>query len=66
MKYNLSDQFTPTERALLLLNKYPFEQLKEQVNGLISQAKKNTEITSLNYWLEVSSEIQRILKQNKK
>ena len=66
MKYNLSDQFTPTERALLLLNKYTLQYVKDTVNGNIEQSKKNTEIDTLNYWNEVSLEINRILIQNKK
>ena len=61
MKYKLSEQFTPTERALLLLNKYPLQYVKDVVNGNIEQAKKNTEIETLNYWNEVSLEIQRII-----
>ena len=61
MKYNLSEQFTPTERALLLLNKYKLQYVKDTVNGNIEQAKNNTEIDTLNYWNEVSLEIKRII-----
>ena len=66
MKYNLSDQFTATERALLLLNKYPLQYVKDTVNGNIEQAKRNTEIDTLNYWNEVSLEIKRILNKLEK
>ena len=66
MKYKLSEQFTPTERAFLLLNKYPLLYVKDAVNGNIEQAKKNTEIDTLNYWNEVSLEIQRIINKLQK
>lgn len=54
MKHNLYNQFSPIERAQLLLDKYPLKYVKDVVNGNIEQAKKNTEIDTLNYWNEVS------------
>lgn len=61
MKFNLSEQFTPTERALLLLNKYNLNYIKEVINGLIIQNRKNNQIDILNYWNEVAKEIKRII-----
>ena len=62
MKFNLEEQFTATERALLLLNKYPLDYIKEVVNGIIKQSRKNNEIIICNYWNEVAKEIKRIIK----
>lgn len=57
----LSEQFTPTDRALLLLNKYPLDYVKDIVNGLIYKTRKNNETDNCNYWNEVAKEIKRIL-----
>jgi len=57
MKHNLYNQFSPIERAQLLLDKYSLQYVKDVVNGNIEQAKKNTEIDTLNYWNEVSLSI---------
>ena len=62
MAHNLEEQFTPTERALLLLNKYPLDYIKEVVNGIIFQSRKNNEANVCNYWNEVAKEIKRIIK----
>ncbi len=62
MKHNLYNQFSPIERAKLLLDKYPLQYVKDTVNGNIEQAKKNTEIDTLNYWNEVSLSIKSIIK----
>jgi hypothetical protein len=62
MKHNLYNQFSPIERAQLLLNKYSLKYVKDTVNGNIEQAKKNTEIDTLNYWNEVSLSIKSIIK----
>jgi hypothetical protein len=64
MKYNLSDQFTATERALLLLNKYPLDYLKQVVNGNIEKSRKSNETEILNYWNEVANEMKRLIKQH--
>lgn len=53
----LSNQFTAEERAILLLNKYRIEDVKNYINGLIYKTKKNNEIENCNYWNEVSIEI---------
>lgn len=53
----LSDQFTPEERAILLLNKYRIEDVKNYINGLIYKTRKNNETENCNYWNEVSIEI---------
>jgi len=57
MIFNLIEQFTATERAVLLLNKYPYDYLKEIVNGIITQSRKRNETNVCNYWNEVSLEI---------
>jgi hypothetical protein len=62
MKHNLYNQFSPIERAQLLLDKYSLQYVKDTVNGNIEQAKKNTEIDTLNYWNEVSLSIKSIMK----
>ena len=64
MKYHLSDQFTATERALLLLNKYPLDYLKQVVNGNIEKSRKSNETEILNYWNEVANEMKRLIKQH--
>lgn len=61
MKHNLYNQFSPIERAQLLLDKYSLQYVKDTVNGNIEQAKKNTEIDTLNYWNEVSLVIRYII-----
>ena len=61
MKFDLYNQFTPTERALLLLNKYPLDYLKELINGLISKSRKNNEMAICTYWNEVAIEVKRII-----
>lgn len=58
----LSNQFTPEERAILLLHKYPLDYVKKVVNGNISKSKKNNEIDICNYWNEVSIEIKKKIK----
>ena len=62
MKYDLYNQFLPIDRAILLLEKYPFLYVQNIVNGFIEQALKNNEIPQLNYWNEVSLEIKTIKK----
>ena len=57
----LSDQFTSTERALLLLNKYPLEYVKTVINGLIYKTRKNNETENCNYWNDVAKDIKRII-----
>lgn len=64
MKYNLYDQFTATERALLLLNKYPLDYLKQVVNGNIESSRKSNETEILNYWNEVANEMKRLINQH--
>ncbi len=61
---NLNDQFTATERALLLLNKYPLDYLKQVVNGNIEKSRKSNETEILNYWNEVANEMKRLIKQH--
>ncbi len=61
---NLNDQFTATERALLLLNKYPLAYLKQVVNGNIEKSRKSNETEILNYWNEVANEMKRLIKQH--
>ena len=61
---NLNDQFTATERALLLLNKYPLDYLKQVVNGNIEKSRKSNETEILNYWNEVAKEMKRLIKQH--
>jgi hypothetical protein len=62
MKFNLYEQFLPQERALLLLNKYPLQYVKDIVNGIIYQSNKNHEIEINQYWNEVAIEIKKIIK----
>ena len=57
----LSEQFTSTERALLLLNKYPLEYVKTVINGLIYKTRKNNETEKCNYWNDVAKDIKRII-----
>ena len=57
----LSEQFTSTERALLLLNKYPLEYVKTVINGLIYKTRKNNETENCNYWNDVAKDIKRII-----
>lgn len=64
MKYDLYGQFSPVDRALLLLNKYPLDYLKQVINGKIEQSKKNNETEILNYWNEVAIEMKRLIKQH--
>lgn len=61
MKYNLYDQFMPRERALLLLNKYSIDDVKNYINGLIYKTRKNNETENCNYWNEVAIEIKNII-----
>lgn len=60
MIFNLTEQFTASERAVLLLNKYPYDYLKEIVNGIITQSRKRNETNVCNYWNEVSLEIKKL------
>jgi len=60
MIFNLTEQFTASERAVILLNKYPYDYLKEIVNGIITQSRKANETNVCNYWNEVSLEIKRL------
>lgn len=62
---NPYEQFTPSERAYLLLNKYPLDYVKMVVNGIIKNADKNNEIVNLEYWNEVSIEIKNIINENR-
>lgn len=58
----LSEQFTSTERALLLLNKHSIDYVKDVVNGLIQTKRKNNETEDCNYWNDVAIEIKKIIK----
>lgn len=60
-KHRLYEQFEPRERALMLLNKYPLDYLKEVVNGNISKSRENHETAICNYWNEVAKEMKSIL-----
>jgi hypothetical protein len=62
-KHRLYEQFEPRERALLLLNKYPLDYLKEVVNGIITQSRKRHETDICNYWNEVAVEMKSILQK---
>lgn len=64
MKYDLYKQFSPKDRALMLLNKYPLEYNKTVINGLIFKSRQNNEIDIANYWNEVAKQIKLILKHN--
>jgi len=61
MKYTLNEQFTPIERAYLLLNKYPIDYVKFTINGLIYKTRKNNETEDCNYWNDVAIEIKKII-----
>jgi hypothetical protein len=64
MKYNLYEQFSPENRAILLLNKYPLDYIKDLVNGIILQTRKKNETEMCNYWNEVSIEIKKRIARN--
>lgn len=53
----LSEQFSASERAILLLNKYRIEDVKNYINGLIYKTRKNNETEDCNYWNDVAIEI---------
>lgn len=59
MSFNLYEQFSALERADLLLNKYSLDYVKDVVNGIISQSRKNNETDICNYWNEVAIEIKK-------
>jgi len=59
MKFDLEQQFSAEDRAIMLLNKYPLEYLKQIVNGIITQSRKRNETYICNYWNEVSLEIKK-------
>ena len=59
MSFNLYEQFSPLERADLLLNKYSLDYVKEVINGIIRQSRKNNETDICNYWNEVAIEIKK-------
>ena len=59
MSFNLYEQFSASERADLLLNKYSLDYLKEVVNGIITQSRKRHETDICNYWNEVALEIKK-------
>jgi len=59
MSFNLYEQFSPLERADLLLNKYSLDYVKNVVNGIISESRKNNETDICNYWNEVAIEIKK-------
>jgi hypothetical protein len=60
MKHQISEQFTPKQRALLLLNKYQLDYVKDIVNGMIYNSRKENETEICNYWNEVAIEIKKI------
>ena len=64
MKFNLNEQFTPAERAMMLLNKHPLYYVKDIVNGMVYNSRKENETEICNYWNEVAIEIKTII--NKK
>lgn len=66
MKYDLHAQFTPAERALLLLNKYPKTYLTMAVNGIIEKSRRNNEVGVCNYWNEVATEMKRLILKHSK
>jgi len=66
MAKNLYDQMIPRKRAYLILNKYPLDYVKETINGLITQSRKNHETHACNYWNEVAIEIKKILNEKNK
>ena len=51
---------TPNERANLLLNKYPYDYVKEVVNGIITTSREKNETEVCNYWNEIALEIKKI------
>lgn len=65
MKYDLHEQFTPTERAQILLNKYQLDYVKDIVNGMVYNSRKENETEICNYWNEVSIEIKKTINKNK-
>lgn len=66
MKYDLYNQFSPKERALILLNKYPLKYLKDIINGQIEVSKENNEIKICAYWNEVSKEVKKLIIEHNK
>jgi hypothetical protein len=62
MKHNLYNQFSPIERAQLLLDKYPNKYVISSVTAEIEKARDAHEIPELNYWVEVSLSIKSIIK----
>jgi hypothetical protein len=57
---------TPNERANLLLNKYPYDYVKEVVNGIITTSREKNETEICNYWNEIALEIKKIINSPKK
>jgi hypothetical protein len=62
MKYNLNEQFLPKDRAILFLNKYSIDEVKNYINGLIYKSRKANETDICNYWNEVAIEIKKLIK----
>jgi hypothetical protein len=62
MRINLYEQFSITERAEMLFDKYPLPYLKQIINGLITQSRKRNETHACNYWNEVALEIKKLIK----
>lgn len=65
MRFNLNEQFTPAERAMILLNKYQLDYVKDIVNGMVYNSRKENETEICNYWNEVAIEIKKIINKNK-
>jgi hypothetical protein len=63
MKFNLYEQFSPQERALMLLEKYRLPYLREIINSIIVKTRKANEIEHLNYWNEVAVEIKNLIRR---
>lgn len=63
MKFNLNEQFTPAERAMILLNKHKLDYVKDIVNGMVYNSRKENETEICNYWNEVAIEIKRIINE---
>ena len=59
MSFKLYEQFSASERADLLLNKYSLDYVKEVVNGIIKQSRKTNETEICNYWNEIALEIKK-------
>jgi hypothetical protein len=59
MKYNLNEQFLPRDRAIILLNKYSIDDVKNYINGLIYKSRKTNETEICNYWNEVATEVKK-------